>query len=98
MFPSVDKACSTHRYSSTTHTLHSCGSLPLDNRQVVNSRRTGRPHVVHKGGNHEILNILSSSLTWSKTSWRSFMTCWVFSTAWMTVVWSRPPNNRAIAG
>ena len=22
----------------------------------------------------------------------------IFSTAWMTVVWSRPPNSRAIAG
>ena len=39
-----------------------------------------------------------SSVTWSYTWRRSFMSPEIFSTAWMTVVWSRPPNSRAIAG
>ena len=29
---------------------------------------------------------------------RSFMSERTFSTAWITVVWSRPPNSRAMAG
>ena len=41
---------------------------------------------------------LISSLTWSNTWWRSVMSALIFSTAWMTVVWSRPPNCSAIRG
>ena len=39
-----------------------------------------------------------SSVTWSYIWRRSFINAAIFSTAWMTVVWSRPPNSRAIAG
>ena len=39
---------------------------------------------------------LISSLTWSKIVWRSVIRPFTFSTACMTVVWSRPPNCSAI--
>jgi hypothetical protein len=39
-----------------------------------------------------------SSVTVSYTERRSFMRLPILSTAWITVVWSRPPNSRPMAG
>ena len=61
---------------------------------------TGGPHAVprhvHKG--QLFLIRVMMSVTWSYVALCSRIIRWVLSTAWMTVVWSRPPNKRAIAG
>src|SRR5204862_6501390 len=42
--------------------------------------------------------LVLSSLTWSKITWRSAICCSLLSTAYMTVVWSRPPKASAMRG
>ena len=67
-------------------------------RTPIPSNPQGSPH----GGRHQPLlprRIRAiSSLTCSNVMWRSVIWCLIFSTAYMTVVWSRPPKASAMRG
>ena len=55
-------------------------------------------HACVAAGHEPLLIRTIRSLTWSKICRRSFMSDEILSTACITVVWSRPPNSRAMAG
>jgi len=73
--------------------LHSRGGVVPRNPQVIHASRHRRPHSCSP-----CLIRLMSSCTWSNTDRCSEINVVIFSTACITVVWSRPPNSRPIWG
>ena len=97
MFAQVRRRSVVPRLSTVVHSGPAC---------VMRCRCVVLPNsaAVLSPGVHSIIHCCPSrmramsSLTWSKMTWRSVICCLILSTAYMTVVWSRPPNASAMRG
>jgi hypothetical protein len=94
--------------------FHSAGGEPVTRRFHLwtgRARALPRPPLIPRSGGvfapqggaghrHRFMAFSSviSAVTWSYTSWRSRSSSSTLSTAWMIVVWSLPPNSRAMLG
>ena len=83
------------RVSSTGVVARGSGVPALSTGAAATSTTPRR--VAHRGHAPLLIRTIRS-FTWSKICRRSPMSEEIFSTACITVVWSRPPNSLAMAG